>query len=140
MNKFLATAATLLALATPAFATDDDCEINLDQYNKVKIGMRLSEVVEAFGCDGSLSYSGKGGSYKFENYSWEGAVITLMNGSVHSKTHHGLRPAGVPKPVQKGIVINIDINHDTGKVTVEPPTMKTNPTDVGQKAIDAMPK
>jgi hypothetical protein len=63
----------------------------------------------------------------------------FLNGSMTSKSHSGLRPAGVPKPVQKGIVINVIINDDTGEVTVKPAT-KANPAEVGQKAIDAIPQ
>ena len=139
MKKFLASAATLLALATPAFATDEECEVNLDQYNKLTIGMRYSEVAEVLGCDGTLAFSSKSAGYKSEGYSWEGMYLSFSNGTMSSKQHHGLRPAGVPKPVQKPLVINIIINDDTGKITVEP-AKKTDATEVGQKAIDTMPK
>jgi hypothetical protein len=138
MTKLLATAATLLALASPAFATDEECEVNLDQYNQLKVGMRYSEVVEILGCDGTLSFSGKSAGYKAEGYSWEGMYVTMANGSLSHKQHYGLRPAGVPKPVQKPIVINIIIDH-TPKANAEP-APKADPTEVGQKAIDTMPK
>ena len=65
MNKFFATAAMFLALATPAFA-NDDCEVNLDQYDKLKIGMSLKEVVNVLGCDGNMTFSSKAASYKVE--------------------------------------------------------------------------
>ena len=143
MNKFLATAATLLALATPAFA-DDDCEVNLDQYDKLKIGMSLKEVVNILGCDGNMTFSSKAASYKVESWSWNGIYLTVTNGSLASKAHGTLRRAGEAKPVEKPvepIVINIDINVDTGEVTkTVKPAAKANPAAVGQKAIDAMPK
>jgi hypothetical protein len=138
MNKFLATAAIVLALATPAFATDDDCEINLDQYNQVKVGMRMPQVVEAFGCDGIRTFSAKSAGGKTETYNWEGAHVIFSNGSVYAKGQHGLVPAGETKPVQKPLVINVIINDDTGKVTVVAP--KADPAAIGQKAIDAIPQ
>src|SRR5258708_3000726 len=58
MHKFLMTAATLLAFATPAFA--GNCEVNLDQHNQLKVGMRYSQVVEILGCEGDLTFSAKG--------------------------------------------------------------------------------
>jgi opacity protein-like surface antigen len=132
MHKFLMTAATLLAFATPAFA--GNCEVNLDQHNQLKVGMRYSQVVEILGCEGDLTFSAKGAGYKFENYSWEGLTVHMANGSVNSTTHHGLVPAGVAKPISKPIVINIDVN-------IRPQSeADVNPAEIGNKAIDAMPK
>jgi opacity protein-like surface antigen len=136
MKKFFLTAATLLALATPVLA-NDDCEVNLDQYNQLKVGMRYSQIVEILGCEGTLTFSAKGAGYKFENYNWEGMHVTLSSGSLNSKGHTGLVPAGVAKPVQKGIVINIDINHVNPKATVEV-APKSDATAIGQKALDAV--
>ena len=132
----------MLALATPVFA-DDDCEVNLDQYDKLKIGMSLKEVVNILGCDGNMTFSSKAASYKVK--SWAGTASARQqnkNWYPGVKNNGILRRAGEAKPVEKPvepIVINVIINDDTGKITVQPAS-KADPAAIGQKAIDAIPK
>jgi hypothetical protein len=137
-DQVFATAATLLALATPAFATDEECEVNLDQYNKLKVGMRYSEVVEILGCEGDKTFSAKSAGNRTDTFNWEGLYVIFSNGNLYVKGETGLRPAGVAKPVAKPIVINIDIDL-TPKAKVEP-AQKADPAEVGHKAIDAVPQ
>ena len=97
MKKFLASAATLLALATPAFATDEECEVNLDQYNKLDnrhalLGGRRGPRLR---WHPGLFFQIRGLQIR-EGYSWEGMYLSFSNGTMSSKQHHGLRPAGVP--------------------------------------------
>jgi hypothetical protein len=89
MKKFAIATVTAVLLSTAAHA--DDCEINLEKYNHLKIGMAYSEVVKILGCEGIVSYVAKGASYKIESYNWEGLYIVMMNGNVLSKSHSGLR-------------------------------------------------
>jgi hypothetical protein len=67
------------------------CEVNIEKYKQLQMGMTYSEVIETLGCDGTEISTSEGVGYKIEQYNWQGLSVTLTNGKVIAKTQNGLK-------------------------------------------------
>ena len=84
---------------------DPDTYIDMDEYNKIKVGMTYKEVVKIIGCEGKVSSSADFSDGSVVNYGWSsknmggdeyggtvtyGATISFVDGKVTSKMQIGL--------------------------------------------------
>jgi hypothetical protein len=96
------TAGTTSATSAPAAtdakpkAEENDPEITLAEFDKIKEGMTPSQVAKIVGGTGKTQSSGGSGEYAFESRQYDGdafasnAIVTYMNGKVSTKAQFGL--------------------------------------------------
>lgn len=76
-------------------ATKADYDVTMDKYERVKVGMKRSDVENVMGGKGTEYYSGKGGGVSFVSVKWVGekfktVLVSFRNDKVTSKSQVGL--------------------------------------------------
>ena len=75
--------------------TKGEYDVTMDKYERVKVGMKRTEVENVFGGKGTEYYSGKGGGVSFVSVKWVGekfktVLVSFRNDKVTSKSQVGL--------------------------------------------------
>ncbi len=82
------------AKSTPE-ATKDTAGVTIENFNKLKTGMRYEDVVKILGSEGTVVSENEIGGYKTTMYQWKGGYVANMNcmfqnGKLMSKAQFGL--------------------------------------------------